>query len=355
MIVSLPRIEFTARCSSGVAVSVCLTALLVGCGQREEIRRYKVPRVAESPRPVKPSARPIRMLAAIVPHKDQAWFFKLTGAPDAAAAKFDEFEAFLKSITFSDAKDAKPTWQLPAGWRQEGASGMRLATIRIGSGDDALELSVIPLPRTSRDFDADCLDNINRWRGQIDLPPIDRDRLADETTELDLPDGHKAVVVNMVGGSIAPLNPAAAPPADAGESSLKYDVPEGWMPGKLVPFSEATFEVQADGQRVVITVSPFAGPAGEVLRNVNRWRGQVKLDETTDDELKQEAKKIEVGGVEGTYVELIGPESASPRQTILGVIAFHGGKSWFLKLQGDSELAAREKSHFDEFVKSVRF
>jgi hypothetical protein len=344
-----------AEMSSRLTVCLCLLLVLGGCGQREEIRRYRVPRAAESPRPQPKSSAPTRMLAAIVPHKDQAWFFKLTGAPDAAAAKAEEFETFLKTVKFSDGDNAKPTWQLPDGWRQERASGMRFATIRIDSADDELEMSVSALPRGSDDLEKHYLDNINRWRGQIQLPPISREQLDDETTKLELPEKHTAVVVNMVGGSASLPAATQEPPADASGSGLKYDVPEGWKPGKSGGLRKAAFEVQADDQHVEITVIDLAEAAGEVLPNVNRWRGQVKLGETTDAELKQEARSIEVGGVRGTYVELIGPESASPRQTILGVIAIHGGKSWFIKLQGDTELAAREKGRFEEFVKSVRF
>lgn len=346
----------------------CVFGLVPGCGRQEEIRHYKVARAPEPVRRPPESAAPTRMLAAVVPHKDQAWFFKLTGAPAAAAAKSEEFETFLKSITFSDGETAQPKWQLPDGWRDVGASPMRFTTIRLGDGANALELSVSSLPLQAGDIDGYYLLNINRWRDQLGLPPIDRGRLASESSRIELPDDHIAVVVDFEGrmsssrSGMAPFaggraNSSSVPNEStaATESGLKYDAPQGWKPGKAGGLRKAAFEVQADGQHVEITVIDLAEAAGEVLPNVNRWRGQVKLGETTDAELKKEAKQIEVDGVEGIYVELIGPESTSPRQTILGVIAIHGGKSWFIKLQGDSELAAREKSHFEEFVKSVKF
>jgi hypothetical protein len=367
------RFSASTRRSATLGI-VYLVGLLSGCGQQEQIQRYKAPRTAEPVRHEPETSAPARMLAAIVPHQDQAWFFKLTGAPDAAEAKGEEFQAFLKSISFSGGEAAKPTWQLPAEWRDEGGSGMRLATIRIGSGDESLELSVTTLPMSAGDLDEYCLANINRWRGQLQLPPIERAQLAAETTRLELPDDHTAVVVNMEGqlaanrpgagpfmsgaGGGGPANrPATAPdrPADVADSELKYDAPKGWTVGKSGGLRKAAFEVQADDKRVEITIIDLAEAAGEVLPNVNRWRGQVKLENTTAAELKKEAKTIKVSGVDATYVELIGPETASPRQTILGVIAIHGGKSWFVKLQGDSELAAREKVHFEEFVKSVKF
>jgi hypothetical protein len=70
--------------------------------------------------------------------------------------------------------------------------------------------------------------------------------------------------------------------------------------------------------------------------------------------------KIKVDGQEGIYVEAIGPESTpnnttGARETILGVIVEAQGRQWFIKLKGDAELAAREKTHFEKFVQSIRF
>jgi hypothetical protein len=64
---------------------------------------------------------------------------------------------------------------------------------------------------------------------------------------------------------------------------------------------------------------------------------------------------MDFAGVAGKFVELVAPEDASPRETILGVIAIRGDQSWFVKLKGDSKLAAREKERFETFVKSIRF
>jgi hypothetical protein len=66
---------------------LCLLSLLGGCTPQEQIQRYKAPRTAEPVRSEPETSNPARMLAAIVPHQDQAWFFKLTGQPDAAEAK----------------------------------------------------------------------------------------------------------------------------------------------------------------------------------------------------------------------------------------------------------------------------
>ncbi|MBT8038364.1 MAG: hypothetical protein KJO21_12560 [Verrucomicrobiae bacterium] len=58
------------------------------------------------------------------------------------------------------------SWNLPAGWNAQPASGMRLATIIIPSPSGALNASVT-------EFGGSLEGNVNRWRGQIGLPPLD--------------------------------------------------------------------------------------------------------------------------------------------------------------------------------------
>ncbi len=65
----------------------------------------------------------------------------------------------------SPAKKAPYTWTLPKGWTAQPASGMRLATILIPSGSGTMNASIT-------EFGGDLAGNVNRWRGQIGLPPL---------------------------------------------------------------------------------------------------------------------------------------------------------------------------------------
>ena len=64
-------------------------------------------------------------------------------------------------------------WILPSGWKVVPGNGMRLATFVPPGGVEA-EGSVVALPGNSGSE----LDNANRWRGQIGLPPTDEAGLA---------------------------------------------------------------------------------------------------------------------------------------------------------------------------------
>jgi hypothetical protein len=150
-------------------------------------------------------------------------------------------------------------------------------------------------------------------------------------------------------------------PSTADGPGLTYDTPKGWVPGNATGMRKAAFVVQDGDQKVEVTAIDLAvGPgaasgAGALLPNVNRWRGQIKLPETTQAELDKSVRRIQVADVEGSYVELLEPEGSDSRQAILAVVATRGGKAWFFKLWGHAELALREKPRFEEFVKSVRF
>ena len=59
-----------------------------------------------------------------------------------------------------------------------------------------LEVTVIELPNNNSPTAV--LDNVNRWRRQMQLPPIEQSELATNTSEITLADG-TAIYVNLVG------------------------------------------------------------------------------------------------------------------------------------------------------------
>ncbi|MHB0961245.1 MAG: hypothetical protein ACYC6N_21145 [Pirellulaceae bacterium] len=130
--------------------------------------------------------------------------------------------------------------------------------------------------------------------------------------------------------------------------------PDGWTPVPVDGMRKAAFRVERGSRKVDVTLIDLAASAGALLPNVNRWRQQVKLAEVTQQELSESMKEMEIAGVVGHYVELIGPESEQPRQAILAAIAIHESRAWFAKLWGDAELALEERERFQGFVQSLR-
>lgn len=352
-----------------------ILAILVpasGCRRTDVIEHYQVAR----PGP------PHRMLGAVVPIGQREWFFKVTGANELVAGLADDFTKLIESIQVGEGEDVDPEWTLPAGWTEEPGAGMRFATIKIPTDEQELELTVIPLPKQPS---VGLLDNINRWRTQLGLDPTDAAGLAQESVAIKLADT-TATVVNLVGKSGASasamsgpgINRGAGDPdaariaahaaagvddsaaVDAGPappSSITYEAPPEWKPGKRVTSQsafavprEAAFEVIEGERKAEISVTAMGPQAGGTLPNVNRWRNQVGLEPFSQEQLAGELKKIEIDGVQGEYVRLIGPQ-----QAILGVIAAQGGKTWFMKLQGDHDLAVKLQEQFETFVRSIKF
>jgi hypothetical protein len=64
-------------------------------------------------------------------------------------------------------------WKLPAGWGESFPGGMRFATFKV-PGAGKIDGSVVTLPGDAGGE----LSNVNRWRGQIGLPPTDAVGLA---------------------------------------------------------------------------------------------------------------------------------------------------------------------------------
>lgn len=75
-------------------------------------------------------------------------------------------------------------WTAPAGWKEIPGSGMRVATFELPKADGKAEVTVVAL---AGDVGGE-LANVNRWRGQLALPPI---------AEADLPPARATVRTSL--------------------------------------------------------------------------------------------------------------------------------------------------------------
>ncbi len=80
------------------------------------------------------------------------------------------------------------SWTLPKGWTESRAGGMRYATL-VPSTPGKLDVSVVVLPGPAGGEIA----NVNRWRGQIGLAPVDEPELAKARKEIRSPAGNVAL------------------------------------------------------------------------------------------------------------------------------------------------------------------
>jgi hypothetical protein len=331
---------------------------LAGCQREDEITAYRVPRLE----PAAAKAEPVRFLGAIVPDKEESWFFKLVGPEEAVTPQIEPFEKFVKSIRLTGKAEPPIAWELPAGWEQhpgvslerQGIKITTFATIKIKHDPEPLELAVSKATGT-------VINNVNRWRGQIGLRPVAQDALAQETKTLDA-DGVKVTLVNMVGfsgGDVPPPAPgfdANAPPAPkiggAGKPpDFTVRMPAGWTEQR--PSSSITAKQYDAGKGVQATITILRGNGGGPAANINRWRGQIKLPQASDKELIEASKIIELDAGKALSIDMENPrEPSNPR--LLGIILLRDDYSWFFKMTGPGEQVAREKNNFEALAKSLR-
>ena len=318
----------------GLAVfALSMTILTAGC-KDEVVRRYKVPR---DERPTQ------RMLVAMFQYANHTWFLKVLGPQTVVDAHEKEFDRFVNSLRFPD-KGRKPEWPALAGWVNKEGSGFRSESFVFGPKETPLEMSITPLGAEAGSL----LENVNRWRGQMGLPRVDGDDLEQYTKTIKV-DGKEITLID--------LRTEAAGAEDAAEDSSTpiYTLPDSWKKSaKQVPFALAVFRVEDGGEGADITISPLSGPAGGLLPNYNRWRGQAGLKPVGEEAMKKELGEIEVAGIKARYADVSGA-GGEKRRRILGVVLPHGGDTWFFKMDGPASLVEKQKPVFEAFVKSVRF
>lgn len=300
-------------------------------------------------------------------------------------------------------------WTAPAGWKSKVPSAMRKASFTVGEdGVGGGDLAITSFPG---DVGGD-LANINRWRGQLQLPPISEAELTSTTISLEA-NGLKMLVVDLVGGpadkpqrmlsaivphegatwfikltgpdalvanersayleflhTVKPSTTVALPAAaadsvparpdmantavpTAGGGELKWTAPPHWQSKTASSMRKATYLiVGADGATADLSVTAFPGAVGGELANVNRWRGQLQLPPLAEAELDGAVSRITVNGLHVTLVDLTGGPADKP-QRMLGAIVPSNGANWFFKLTGPAILVANEKSAFLAFVQTL--
>ena len=325
--------------------TLALAAALSACG-KAEIRSYRVPKAAPS-------------------------------APAAPPAMASEVNPELPARG-----GGSVSWTVPAGWKAvESAQSMRLATFDANGA----EVTVSAFPGAA----GGNLANVNRWRGQIGLDPVDEAGLsqllatsrsgATEVALLSM-EGKDGKV--MLGAILSPgdgqtwfvksttdaaraqaIRPAfeafarsfamgaAAPAAAASvgdgidERLARFKPPEGWSTqaqggGGIVA---ASFTGSAGAR---ITATRLANDGGGDLANINRWRGQLGLQPLAD--LAAVERSDLVPGL--LAVDL---RDAKESDRMITVIAPSGGATWFFKLRGTVEAVESERAAFAAFVREV--
>lgn len=304
-----------------------------------------------------------RTLGAVLLARPHGWFFKVSGPDDLVAPQQEAMVTFLKSIKFGR-PGGDPTWTLPEAWKQEEGNQMRFATIQMGSSDAPLELTVTQLPMPPGGDETDyLLRNVNRWRGELGLKPLDHADLEKETTKLKA-GLHEITLVDMSAyldgtpsqgdvyrRTMEELEELARMRGEEVEQpEIKFTLPAEWKQTPAGTLQISRFVAGDPQDPVEISIS---SAGGDLAANINRWRGQVGLEPIGETEIASALVSTEVFGLKAGQIEIVGPPGAR-QQAIIGVIAPSGRDNWFIKLKGPAKTALEQKKNFEDFVKSLR-
>lgn len=175
-----------------------------------------------------------RILGGVFPLGSETWFFKMIGPETLVESQREAFREFLASVhpekepaaatmpapagtpmsANSGGSTNAPTpppiespqgaplqYKLPAGWEEKPLSPMRLASFKATAPNGKVaDVSIVALPGIA----GGDLANVNRWRGQVQLAPIDENTLAKSAEHVQA-NGHDYLVVDLV--SDGPVGP----------------------------------------------------------------------------------------------------------------------------------------------------
>ncbi len=331
-----------------------------GCKREESVRQYSVPKTAVEGMP-----KPTRVPAGPLLSGANAWFFKLMGPSDSILKEVPAFTGMVRSMEFSE--DGTPSYQVPEGWAVSNGPPPRYQTLKLADSNPPLEITLSTLPVMGEDVSKYLLENINRWRGQLNQKPYDEkdwiEHARAEGEVLIVPVNSRLVaMVNLTGEATGAgparmlaaiiINGSANLPETVtapAKAPITFTLPEGWkeLAGNTIRLLSLAAETK-DG-KVDVSVTRLGG-GGEALSNLNRWRGEVNLEPIKEEDLKSHTTDMEIDGKKAVYVEAIGKEKAT-----LAVLVPDGDSKWFFKAMGPTAAIDAEREHFKQFLKTIKF
>jgi hypothetical protein len=142
-------------------------------------------------------ARDGRIIAAMVTTANATLFFKMRGNADLAEAQKGDFIKWVAAVCNGQTQAGPPQmaatpppqttsapaikWTTPGGWTEVPPSSMRYASFSALAEDGGkIDISIVTFPG---DGGSDA-DNINRWRGQMGLGPVDANAVTPQVAPL---------------------------------------------------------------------------------------------------------------------------------------------------------------------------
>ena len=137
-----------------------------------------------------------RIIAAMTTTADSTLFFKMRGNAELTEGQKGDFIKWVAAVCNAQSETKSPQmaampamdagappikWETPEDWTEVPPSSMRYASFSASAENgEKIDISVVTFPGEGGSDS----DNINRWRGQIDLPPIDKNTVTSQIASL---------------------------------------------------------------------------------------------------------------------------------------------------------------------------
>lgn len=357
--------------------------MLVGCQESLQVRVYEMPKEPKTALPQRegPSAsQPRRIVGAVIPQGEQVLFLKGTDTPQRLEGTMPAVEALCRGLVWDG--EGTPQWKLPEGWVELPGSGMAMAILEGPPADGSgtpVRWTVTLLGR-SGPWENYLQENLNRWRGQLNLSPIDLESWKSGWTEVPREGSDQpAVIVDLTGtgsggmsgsgargpmgsgasSSQAPAGPAADnaatntnPPAAGSREAerpegpqIRYQTPEGWESLGEGPFRLAAFRIpDGDASRGGACELTVSLARNDPRQNAQMWVGQVSPKASEEEQQRQldqtlaEAKTFQRGPHRGTiYWMSAGQEPGDPAIWVASIPYAEGTIDLFVKVRGSRQ------------------
>ncbi len=394
-----------SSCRLATLLVISIFCVALGCSEPAEPRSYYAPKVeteflVQPKPPVRPNAPRMgsstiplaerRILGSIIPFEGRAYFLKAVDRIERLEPVASAFRSVVEAFDI-DPKTEELAMKLPEGWsykvRETDNEFVMADILAPSSTAEPIKFTVSVLGIS--DWENDLLRNVDRWRGQLELPPTSMDALKKELPAIVRASGKmpayifdatsrgvgsgsanqetvgQGAEVNAPGSAELPNATSSAPPmapkplSGGAPKILSYDKPESWALQGPKDFRLLSFNIGNDGSAGEVIVS---WAKDLPIPNASMWYKQVLQ---TDDEPKtdalaaqavSDAETIPSGEIEGKlYSVRAGDEPTSSTLLVAAIPTGDDGMCLFVKLKGDLRMTEQEKTNLLSFVKSLRW
>jgi hypothetical protein len=158
----------------------------------------------------------------------------------------------------------------------------------------------------------------------------------------------------------------AAQPTDQNsnppQTEIGWILPAGWkmLPPPTDPQARsmevARIGVDDAAPTAMLTIVPLGGEGGELLPNVARWEGQLKLPVAkSDQDVQKVVKPLDTSFGKVPVVDLSSPPGSDKPQRVVAAAVPLQNFTVFATLRGPLDTISKQRRNFDLFIRSLRF